>query len=61
MAFLTESLITHLTALRVVTTMYVLMSDKTALMTEFLITHLTAIRMITTMYASMCYQMAFFD
>jgi len=46
---LTECLITHITCIRALTTIYVLMSYKTALMTECLITCITFIRVLSTM------------
>ena len=46
----TECLLTNFTAVRMLTTMYMLMFCKTALMPESLITHITQIRVLTTTY-----------
>jgi hypothetical protein len=49
-------LITNITNIRALTTMYALMSCQSPLFTEFLITHITSIMALTTMCAFMCYQ-----
>jgi len=47
---MTKCFITHLTAIRAITTMYASMSYKIALSTESLITYCTAIKAFTNMY-----------
>jgi hypothetical protein len=47
-----------MTALRVLSTMYALMSYKTALLIECFLTHITALRVLTIMYALMFYKLA---
>ena len=50
MALLIESLITHITSLRALTTMHaLLMHYQITLLPECLITHITGIRALTTM------------
>ena len=51
-----NSLITHITSLRALNTMYALMSYKIALLKECLITHLTNIRALATMFALVFHQ-----
>jgi len=47
----TECLITHITPIRALTSMYALMAYQIALTTECLITHIACIRALTSMYA----------
>jgi hypothetical protein len=49
-------LITHVTIIRALTTMYACMLYQATLVTETLITHITNIRALTTMYSCMPYQ-----
>ena len=58
MALLTECLMTYWAAIRVITTMYALMSYQMAVLTECLITYCTAVRAIITMYVLMFIQSA---
>ena len=59
-ALLTECLITHITNIRALTTMYTRMPYQITLVTEYLITHITNIRALTSRYALMTYQTALF-
>jgi len=54
---ITECFITHITALRSLSTMYAPMSYQIVL-NECLFTHITGLRALTTMYAFMSFQSA---